>query len=137
MSTFQSTDEIYQFLIPFYNELIAADDVGPKFVKANTSFRIRHHDPEAVFLLDARQDPPVLTHGAAAEAGEPEVELEMSGDDGHRFWLGQLNLPIALARKKIKVAGGVTKLMGIVPALQPAHTRYRAHLARVGRSADA
>ncbi|QTJ70705.1 hypothetical protein HYG77_35170 (plasmid) [Rhodococcus sp. ZPP] len=136
MATYQSTEEIYEVFVPFYERLTADPEVGPKFVKANTSFRIRHHDPEAVFLLDATQDPAVLSYGTEAETREPEVELLMSGDDGHKFWLGKLNLPVSLARKKIKVQGGVTKLMGLVPALQPAYTQYRAHLESLGRPTD-
>lgn len=136
MAAYQSTEEIYEALVPFYERLITDPEVGPKFVKANTSFRIRHHDPVAVFLLDATQDPAVLSYGDDAETITPEVELLMSGDDGHKFWLGKLNLPIALARKKIKVEGGITKLLGIVPALQPAYAQYRAHMESLERPTD-
>ncbi len=78
----------------------------------------------------------MLYVGADADGRDAEVELTMSADDGHRFWLGQLNLPVALAKRKIKVGGGVTKLMGLVPALQPAYALYRKHLAELGREAS-
>ncbi|MBO0727694.1 MAG: hypothetical protein J2P57_00460 [Acidimicrobiaceae bacterium] len=107
--------------------------IGPRFTKANTSFRIRHHEPDGVFLLDAIGEPIEIFYADDAEKRDAEVELGMSGDDGHKFWLGELNLPIALARKQVKVTGGVSKLMGLVPALQPAYHAYREHLATLGR----
>ena len=33
---------------------------------------------------------------------------------------------------KIKVSGGVTKLLGIVPALQPAHAMYNRYAVQAG-----
>ncbi|MEX5635380.1 hypothetical protein [Parafrankia sp. FMc2] len=137
MTAFRSTEEIYEVLLPFYRSLIADPVVGPKLAQTKTSFRIRHFEPEAVFLLDATKDTLLLSSGAEADGSAAEVELEMSGTDGNRFWLGKLNLPIALARKKIKVAGGVTKLLGLVPALQPAYVLYAAHLEQLGRPVEA
>jgi hypothetical protein len=134
MTVFATTEELYQVLTPFYTSLTTDPDIGPQFVKANTSFRINHSEPDGVFLLDATRDPVVLLVGEEALVGSPVVDLTMSGDDGHRFWLGKLNLPIALAKRKVKVSGGVTGLLGIVPALAPAYDKYRAHLESLGRS---
>ncbi len=136
MSSFASSEEMYAVFTPFMESLTTDPVVGPKFVAAKTSFRVTHTDPEGVFLLDATADPAVLYVGADADGRDAEVELTMSADDGHRFWLGQLNLPVALAKRKIKVGGGVTKLMGLVPALQPAYALYRKHLAELGREAS-
>lgn len=132
MTPYSTTEEIYNVLVPFYERLVSDPVVSPKFAKADTSFRIRHHEPDACFLLDATQQPLVLSHGQVAEAAHAEVELQMSGADGHKFWLGELNLPVMLARKRIKVTGGVTKLLGLVPALQPAFAMYRDHLNGLG-----
>ncbi|MFI5623304.1 hypothetical protein ACIA03_07545 [Nocardioides sp. NPDC051685] len=135
MSVFVSSDEMYEVFTPFLRGLTTDPVVGKKFSSANTSFRVIHEDPDGVFLLDATVDPPVLYVGAEADGREAEVDLTMAAEDGHKFWLGQLNLPVALARRKIKVSGGVAKLMGLVPALQPAYALYREHLASLGREA--
>lgn len=135
MSVFTSSDEMYEVFTPFMQSLTTDPVVGKKFASANTSFRVIHEDPAGVFLLDATVDPPVLYVGAEADGRDAEVDLTMSAEDGHKFWLGQLNLPVALARRKIKVNGGVAKLMGLVPALQPAYGLYREHLSAIGREA--
>jgi hypothetical protein len=135
MTTFTSSDEMYAVFTPFMQSLTTDPVVGRKFVAANTSFRVNHEDPDGVFLLDATVDPPVLYVGTDAEGRTAEVDLTMSAEDGHKFWMGQLNLPVALARRKVKVSGGVARLMGLVPALQPAYELYRSHLVSIGREA--
>lgn len=136
MTMFASPEDMYSVFTPFMQSLTTDPVVGPKFVAAKTSFRVIHTDPAGTFLLDATVDPPVLYVGEDAAGHHAEVELTMSAEDGHAFWLGQLNLPVALAKRKIKVNGGATKLMGLVPALQPAYALYREHLARSGREAS-
>lgn len=134
MPVFSSSEDMYSVFTPFMQSLTADPVVGPKFSASKTSFRVNHTDPEGVFLLDATAAPPVLYVGEDAEGRDAEVELTMAADDGHKFWLGQLNLPVALARRKVKVSGGVAKLMGLVPALQPAYGLYQKHLADIGRA---
>lgn len=136
MSVFTSPEDMYSVFTPFMQSLTTDPVVGPKFAAANTSFRVNHTEPAGVFLLDATVNPPVLYVGEDATGHQAEVDLTMTADDGHKFWLGQLNLPVALAKRKIKVGGGVTKLMGLVPALQPAYALYKNHLTAIGRATD-
>lgn len=134
MTTFTSAEDMYAVFTPFMQSLTTDPVVGPKFVAANTSFRVIHTEPDGMFLLDATMNPPTLYVGDDAKGREAAVDLTMSADDGHRFWLGELNLPMSLARRKVKVTGGVAGLLGLVPALQPAYDLYRKHLAEIGRA---
>lgn len=133
MPVFASSDELYEIFTPYLEELVKDPAIGPKFVKANTAFRVNYTGPTAIFALDARQDPPAVFAGEEAASCDVEVELTMSADDGHTFWLGKLNMPVALARKKIRVDGPIAKMLGILPALQPAFAQYRAYLASAGQ----
>jgi len=65
---------------------------------------------------------------------EPEVTMRMSADTGHRFWLGQVNVNVALARGEIKAEGPVAKILRLVPLTKPIFPRYKAQLERQGRS---
>jgi hypothetical protein len=132
MAVFPTADDLYKITVPFLQSLTTNPEVGPKFVAANTSFRVTYHDPDAMFVLNATQDPAQLMWGDEAMAFTPELFLRMSGDDGHQFWLGKLNIPIAVAKRKLKVEGPITKLMGMLPAIQPAFGLYRAYLADNG-----
>jgi len=128
MAIFGSTQEMYDHFSPYMEQLVNDPVVGPKFVAANTSFRVNYSDPDGVMVLDATQDPAVNKAGEEAKAHDAEVDLFMSADDGHKFWMGDLNLPLAMARKKVAIQGPVTKLLGMLPAITPAFGKYREYV---------
>ncbi len=127
MSQFATADEVYATIGAFLTEITHDPDMRPKFVAAGTSFRVTYHEPDAVMVVDCTQDPPVVTCG---ESDTPaEIDLKMSADDGHAFWMGTLNMTVALAKRKVQVAGPMSKMMKLLPAMRPAFPKYKAFLA--------
>lgn len=134
MSTFQTADEVYATIGEFLKAIVEEPDMRPKFVASQTSFRVTYSDPSAVMVVDCTQDPPVVTLGDTGAAAE--IDLKMSADDGHAFWLGKLNMTVALAKKKVQVSGPMSKMMKLLPAMRPAFPRYRAFLETRGLSTE-
>ena len=66
-------------------------------------------------------------------AMEPEVVMTMEADTAHRFWLGKVNVTVALARGQMKARGPVAKILKLVPLVKPVFPRYRAQLEQQGR----
>jgi putative sterol carrier protein len=64
---------------------------------------------------------------------EPEVVMTMEADTAHRFWLGQVNVTVALARGQIKAKGPVAKILKLVPLTKPIFPRYRRIIEEGGR----
>ena len=64
---------------------------------------------------------------------EPEVVMSMEADTAHRFWLGNVNVTVALARGQMKAKGPVAKILKLVPLVKPVFPRYRALLEQDGR----
>ena len=56
---------------------------------------------------------------------EPEVVMTMDADTAHRFWLGKVNVTVALARGQMKAKGPVAKILKLVPLVKPVFPRYR------------
>jgi hypothetical protein len=50
--------------------------------------------------------------------------MDLSGDSCHLFWLKELSLPIALAKRKIKARGPMPKVLKLLPMLKPAYEAY-------------
>ena len=132
MSVFDTSDELTSFVTPFLEQIVADPDLRPKFVAGDTSFKVQYTGPDALFLLDCTVDPPVVYAGEQADKRESELKLSMSADDGHKFWLGDLNVPMALARRKVKVEGPVGKLLKLLPAITPAFERYQTYATAKG-----
>jgi putative sterol carrier protein len=127
---FTSSEQLYDVFMGFMKDMAADPVLGPKFVKSKTAFRINYTDPDASILVDCTHDPIQITEGASDS--KPDVELTMKADNGHLFWMGKLKITTAITKRKVKVNGQVSKMMNLLPALDPAFARYRSYLAEKG-----
>ncbi|MEW6473486.1 MAG: SCP2 sterol-binding domain-containing protein [Actinomycetota bacterium] len=131
MSFFNSADELNGTLGTFLQKAMAEPEVGKAFAGTNSLMKVVFTDPDVTLWIDCRQNPPIFLPGSAEE---PDLELSMTADAGHRFWLGRLSLPVALTSRKIKVKGPTSKLMKILPVLKPIYRRYEEFLNDQGRA---
>jgi hypothetical protein len=131
MATFANAQQVYDTIGLFLDQLTKDPEIGPKFVAADTSFLVRYTAPDCTMMMDATVDPPVMTMNP--DPGTPtEITLEMAADDGHQFWLGNLNMALALAKSRVKVSGPISKIMKLLPAMRPAFPKYKAFLEERG-----
>lgn len=133
MATFETADDVYEVFGKFLAELTQEPEMRPKFVAAGTSFLVNYTDPDSRILVDCTCDPPKVTTDPPADAAA-EIKLNMAADDGHKFWLGKLNMTVALAKKQVKVSGPMGKMMKLLPALKPGFAKYRTYLEANGHS---
>ena len=131
MATFTDAQQVYDVIGAFLSQLMEDAEVGPKFTAANTIFQIHYTDPDCDMTVDCTTDPPTVTCGQVTDA---EISLKMAADDGHKMWLGDLNVALALAKGKVKVTGPASKITKLMPAMRPAFPKYKAFLAETGRS---
>ena len=130
MATFADAQQVYDTIGAFLEQITKDEDLRPKFVAADTSFHVVYSDPDCDMLVDCTIDPPVVT--MAPGEVKSEIELAMAADDGHEFWLGNLNMALALAKNKVKVKGPISKIMKLLPAMRPAFPKYKAFIAERG-----
>ena len=124
---FNDADEVYKTIGRFLEEITRDEEMRPKFLASDTSFLVVYADPTARMLVDCTTDPVTVTLDPPQDA-EAEITLGMSADDGHKFWMGKLNMTLALAKKHVQVAGPMSKMMKLLPAMRPAFPRYNAFL---------
>ena len=132
MPYFKDADEVYAYIGKLFEDLAQDEEMSPKFQKANTVVQYRYRNPESVItvsLLDGED--------GRVDCGdtdlEPEVVMTMDADTAHRFWLGKVNVTVALARGQMKAKGPVAKILKLVPLTKPIFPRYRAMLEESGR----
>lgn len=68
---------------------------------------------------------------------DPAITIKMTTDVADALWAGRLLMPMALATRKIRVKGRVSKVIEFVPLLQPAFDQYPAIAAAAGVSTAA
>src|SRR5207249_5628374 len=103
-----------------------------RFHKANTTVQYQMHDPESQITVDMRSDEPMRVDLGPSDL-DPEVVMMLAADTAHRFWLGKVNVTVALARGQIKAQGPVAKILRLVPLVKPVFPRYKAQLEAAGR----
>jgi putative sterol carrier protein len=130
---FSNAQELYDTLGKLFVELASDQELAPKFRKANTIVRYEHTNPESAITVRLQEDEPGDVDFGESEM-EPEVTMTMQADTAHRFWLGEVNVTVALARGEIKAAGPVAKILKLVPLTKPVFPRYKALLEAQGRS---
>jgi putative sterol carrier protein len=132
LAYFKDADEVYAYIGRLFEELADDDELAPKFRKANTivQYRYRKPDSQITVRLQEGQDGRV---DCGETDMEPEVVMTMDADTAHRFWLGEVNVTIAMARGQMKAKGPVAKILKLVPLVKPVFPRYRKMLAEAGR----
>lgn len=133
MAYFKNEQEVYDTIGKLFEDLRDDDELFGKFQKADTVVQYQFRAPDSqitVKMLDGQ--------GGQVDLGptemEPEVTMSMEADTAHRFWLGKVNVTVALARGQMKARGPVAKILKLVPLVKPVFPRYRAQLEAQGRS---
>ena len=133
MALFKDADEVYATLGKLFLDLAADEEMSERFRQANTIVRYQHSDPDSAITVRLQPGEPVEVDLGESEM-EPQVTMTMSADTAHRFWLGQVNVTVALARGEIKASGPVAKILKLVPLTKPVFPRYKAQLLAQGRA---
>jgi putative sterol carrier protein len=122
MPVFKDTEQMYEVLGELFNQLLENKPVAQKFYDDDINIKYEITEPDGeIWLLHGDDWPEVVVGEADAEA---DITMWLKGDDCHNFWLQKLKLPIALAKRKIKAKGPMSKILGMLPMLKPAYEAY-------------
>jgi putative sterol carrier protein len=130
---FKSEQEVYDHIGKLFQDLVDDEELAPKFKKANTIVQYQYRDPDSQITVKMVEGQDSQVDLGASEM-EPEVVMTMDADTAHRFWLGKVNVTVALARGQMKAKGPVAKILKLVPLVKPVFPRYKSQLEAAGRS---
>ena len=132
MPYFKDAGEVYATIGKLFQDLKDDEELAPRFRQANTIVQYQYREPESRITVK-------LIEGEDGQVDfgdtvlEPEVVMTMDADTAHRFWLGEVNVTVALARGQMKAKGPVAKILKLVPLVKPVFPRYRKQLEESGR----
>jgi putative sterol carrier protein len=130
---FKDAQEVYDTLGRLFQDIAQDEELAPRFRQANTIVRYEYSDPDSEITVRLQDGQPGDVDFGESEM-EPEVTMSMEADTAHRFWLGEVNVTVALARGQIKASGPVAKILRLVPLAKPIFPRYKAQLEAQGRA---
>ena len=122
MSTFSDEAEVYKYIGGVFR--IAADhpEIGPRMRAANITMQVNYSDPAASLTVSFQEPMEVIEGGHDDTA---DVRLSMPADIAHKFWRGEYNLAVGLAKGQVKAKGPVNKILKLVPITKPLFPIYR------------
>jgi putative sterol carrier protein len=133
LAYFKDAQQVYDTIGRLFLELAEDEELAPKFRKANTIVRYDYSEPDSTITVRLQEGEPGDVDFGETDM-EPEVTMSMKADTAHRFWLGEVNVTMAIARGEIKPQGPVAKILKLVPLTKPLFPRYKAMLERQGRA---
>jgi hypothetical protein len=130
---FAGEQDVYEKLGRLLEELLDDPVLAVQFQRANTIVQYVLDAPAATLTVDIRAEAePFVVFGPSDLV--PEVTMVMTADTAHRFFLGHVNVTVALARGEIRAHGPVVKILKLVPLVRPFFPRYEALLESEGRT---
>jgi hypothetical protein len=130
---FATDEEVYRYMGRMFEQAVTKPEFAAATKGGDLVVKLTYTDPDAVILIDFPGQS--VTYGPdAAQGATPTVDLTMAADDGHLFWLGKLNFPVAMAKRKVKMEGSITKAMGLLPLTKPLFATYEQLLRDAGRT---
>jgi putative sterol carrier protein len=122
MRTFSDAAEVYKYVGGVFR--IAADhpEIGPKMRAAGITMQVNYTEPAASLTIRFQEPMEVVDGGQDDNA---DVRLSMPADIAHKYWRGEYNLAVGLAKGQVKAKGPVNKILKLVPITKPLFPIYR------------
>lgn len=127
MGFFRDADELDEYIGGVFRDAGVHPESGPKFRAANIVMRVLYNDPDCEVTIAFREDYSVTVGPTDLK---PDITLLMRGDTADKFWRGDYNLAVGLAKGEVKAKGPVNKILKLVPLTKPLMPMYREKVAK-------
>src|SRR3954447_23565813 len=125
---FSSPDEVREVIDQIFSMMDGDPDMGPKLRDADVPQRFEFTDVDLVVnIRAARPDEQGNLHWVWSDDvdWDPKVRMTMSSETANKYFQGKENVPIAIARRRIKSSGDMKAALSLIPITKPIYPRYR------------
>lgn len=129
LMAFKDADEVRHFIGSVFQAGFDDAEIGPKLQATGIVVKFEFTDPDTDLVIDMGKREIGPGEGMAA----PIATMRMTADLGSAYWQGKVNLPLSMARGKIKVDGNVATLLKLAPLGKTLFPKYVATLQAAGR----
>jgi hypothetical protein len=125
VSTFADAADVYDRIGRVLEQIAADPQLDKLFRLADTCVRYELRNPDAQITVGSRSGAPVRVDCGPSQQ-KAEVVITMDVDVAYGFLLGEIDMTVALARGQVRADGPVSKMLAVLPAVEPLLPRYRA-----------
>ena len=133
MAGFNSAGEFREVMDKVFTIMSTDPEMGPKLREARVPQRFEFPDQDAVVNItydDSGGEQNLRWEWSDSVGWEPQVEMTMDSEVANKYFQGKENVPIALARRRIKSSGDMKAALKLIPITKPVFARYREMLER-------
>jgi hypothetical protein len=130
-SSFGSAGEFKSVMDRVFAMMDEDPEMGPKLREADVPMRYDFEDVDLVAnIRAARPGEEGNLHREWSDEVDwtPKVKMAMSSETANKYFQGKENVPMALARRRIKSGGDVKAALALMPVTKPVFGQYRAML---------
>ena len=130
MAIFRDVDEFYACVGGLLDKIKDDPALNGELADSGAVIRFRYVEPSAVITLDGREGVNAIFYGESELPAH--VEMRMTADFAHHFWMGELNIVAEVLKGNIAYRGSLSSLKRLLPLIKPAMERYPEHLREIG-----
>jgi hypothetical protein len=105
-ASFESAKELREVVDKIFSLMDADPEMGPKLRDADTPQRFEFSDFDLVV----------------------NIRATTGDEDGNLYWEWSENVPMAVARRRIKTGGDLKAALALIPITKPIYEQYRAYV---------
>jgi hypothetical protein len=128
-SPFKSPKEFREVMDKVFQMMSEDPEMGPRLRDADVPQRFEFEDLDMVMNIRAGQrGEEANLHWEWTDEVEwsPRVRMTMSSETANRYFQGKENVPLAIARRRIKTGGDMRASLALIPITRPIFARYGA-----------
>jgi hypothetical protein len=125
---FRSPEEFREVIDRTFATMSEDPEMGPQLREADVPQRFEFGDLDLVVNIRgarAGEDGELHWEWTDDVDWEPKVRMSMSSEVANKYFQGRENVPIAIARRRIKTGGDVKSALKLIPISKPIYQRYR------------
>lgn len=132
MAVFASSEELLTILTKLWERIRENQDLSQKLTETKMIIQFKYRDPDGMLTIDCSdgKDLKIVTGPTNVK---PQIEMSMKADVAHEFWMGRVNVPMAVMTGKIASKGPTPKALAMLPVIKPAYQMYPEVLKQEGK----
>jgi len=126
---FSSTKEFREVMDRVFTLMSEDADMGPKLRDADVPQRFEFEDLDQVVNIRAARDGEdgcLVWKWTDDVDWKSKVQMRMSSHTANRYFQGKENIPLAIAKRKIKTGGDIKAALALIPITKSVYAQFSA-----------
>jgi hypothetical protein len=127
--SFKSPAEFREVMDKVFTLMSTDPDMGPKLRDAETPQRFEFPDVDMVvnltFATEVADGQHLRWEWSDDVGWDPLVQMKMDSDVANRYFQGEENIALAIARRRVRTSGDVKRALTLVPITKGVFPKYK------------